>query len=233
MKSKIAYANNTVARAAVGDGGGDGEAAGGLGVAGPGILVGRHHLDAVGAGDAVVEALAGGGVGVEAVVDLTDEEDVDAVVAGEVDGVAILAGRGDRTAGEGDGAHRVEERVVEVDIHRAAALLEDGVGGVPAAGRGEVQRGAVGGGGAAGGDNTVDLGIPEDIVAEGGHRGAAEFDRMDGTTIGTGKCGRPHRLQRGAQRDAPGDWSDGGSGSFGKSLLTNTRAAVAHPEIRA
>ena len=216
---------------------GDIQVARGLGVAAVRAVreadsVGRHHGHPVRADDAVPEAVAEG-VDREAIEGLADYEDVDAVVAGEVDGVAILAGRGDRTAGEGDGSHRVEERVVEVDIHRAATLLEDGVGGVPVfVDGGGIERGAVGGGGAAGGDDAVDLGVLEHTRGEGGHRGAAELHRMDGTTIGTGKCGRPHRLQRGAQRDTPGDCV-GDSGNFGKSLLTNTRAAVAHPEIRA
>ena len=131
MKSKIAYANNTVARAAVGDGGGDGEAAGGLGVAVPVAIVGRHHLDAVGAYNPIVEALAGGGVGVKTVGD-GGEGDGGETVVGVVEGRVGIGATGDDEASVEAVGHTAEEGVgAGADGGRGGApLVEGGVGEV-------------------------------------------------------------------------------------------------------
>ena len=195
--------------AVVGDGGGDGEGVGGGCVVGPAATVGRPHLDAVGAGDAVVEALAGGGIGIEVPLDSVEEHPGD-----EVLGVV------ERRVSDGPGAvvgavvdpadlARVDG-VVAVDYGGGggAPLVEGGVGeGNLVADRLE---GSLEGGSLAGRDVDVLHSIGRILIRKGkkdatccrGGRGGTEDQDGGGANArGLGKCAIVHKVQTGREND--------------------------------
>ncbi len=190
--------------AAVGDGGGDGEGVGGLGVVGPAATVGRPHLDAVGAGDAVVEALAGGGVGVEVPLDSLEEHPGD-----EVLGVV------ERRVSDGPSA--VVGAVVDpADLARVdgvVAIDYGGGGGAPLVEGGVVEGQTEGrhvGGSLAGRD--VDVlhsfgririrkGTRVAICGRGGRGGTEDQDGEGANANGPTNCAIVHKVQTGREND--------------------------------